>query len=68
MLLGAIRARVHVVHGEDDRVVPPRIGRELAALIAGAELTLLPNTGHNPQNERPEATTRVILDVLARSG
>ena len=55
-----------LLHGDSDRVVPPRVGQALAAEIPGAELTLLERTGHNPQNERPEATARAILAMLDR--
>lgn len=63
-LLGGIRAHVHLVHGDSDIVVPPRIGRELAAAIPNAELTVLERTGHAPQNERPDATAAIIHGML----
>jgi pimeloyl-ACP methyl ester carboxylesterase len=64
-LLAEIRVPVHVIHGVNDRVVPPRVGRELCAAIAGARLTMLERTGHNPQNERPELTAALIAETLA---
>jgi pimeloyl-ACP methyl ester carboxylesterase len=63
-LLGSICAAVHVVHGAADRVVPPRVARELAAAIPGAQLTMLDRTGHAPQNERPAETAAIILGML----
>lgn len=64
-ILGEIRVPVHVIHGADDRVIPARVGREIAARIPGAELTLLERTGHAPQNERPEATVTAIREMIA---
>jgi len=44
--LGALDTPALVVHGERDGLVPPTAGRELADLIPGAELVLLPDCGH----------------------
>lgn len=44
-----------VLWGESDRVVTPDYGREYAEAIPGAEFRLLPNTGHVPQVETPDA-------------
>lgn len=62
--LATIRGRVHVVHGDSDRVIPVRVGHEIAAAIPGATLTVLPRTGHEPQLERPDATVAAIRAVL----
>ena len=44
--LGAIAAPTLVVHGTEDRMVPPDNGRALAAAIPGAELRLLEDAAH----------------------
>ena len=44
--LSGLSLPVLVLHGDDDRLVPPRSGEELAALIPGARLELLPGCGH----------------------
>jgi pimeloyl-ACP methyl ester carboxylesterase len=62
--LGEIRAGVHVVHGANDRAVPPRVGKEIAEAIPNAQLTYLERTGHAPQNERPDANARIITAML----
>jgi len=46
---------VHVVWGASDRIVTPDAGRAIAAAIPGATFALLPNSGHLPQVETPEA-------------
>ncbi len=38
----------HVIFGEDDPIFPPEWGREFAAHIPGATLTIVPNEGHRP--------------------
>ncbi len=64
-LLAGLRVPVHVLHGDDDRIVPERVGREIANAVPGARLTVLPRIGHEPQLEAPEATVDVIRDALA---
>lgn len=49
-----------VVTGDTDRVIPPATARRYHALIPGSELLVLPQTGHLPQEERPE---RVVAEV-----
>ncbi len=43
---GACRCRLLVLHGDEDQLVPPAAGRQLAALIPGAQFELLPACGH----------------------
>lgn len=50
---GSIAAPTLVVWGKRDPVIPPRVGRRLAATIPGAELALL-DTGHVPHCSDPE--------------
>ena len=35
-----------VIHGSDDALIPPDAGREIAALIPGAELEVIEGMGH----------------------
>lgn len=35
-----------VIHGADDALIPPDAGREIASLIPGAELEVVPGMGH----------------------
>ncbi len=46
--LALIRCPVHVVHRRDDRAVPYRCGREVAAAIPGATLIPLQGSAHFP--------------------
>jgi 3-oxoadipate enol-lactonase len=56
-----------VVHGLEDKLVPPARGRELAGLIPGARLELIPACGHLLMTDAEEPTARVILEHLARA-
>jgi pimeloyl-ACP methyl ester carboxylesterase len=44
-----------VVGGEADRMVTPAYGKEFAAAIPGASFVLMPDAGHLPQIETPDA-------------
>lgn len=54
----AVRAPVHLWHGEQDGLVPIRMARHLHAELPGSVLTELPDTGHI-------GTLSVFGDVLA---
>ena len=49
-----------VVWGEADRIGDTDFGRAFAAAIPGAEFTLLPETGHLPQIETPDALVGTV--------
>ncbi|GIE76856.1 alpha/beta hydrolase [Actinoplanes philippinensis] len=63
--LGAVATPALVVWGEADRIGDPEFGRAYAAAIPGARFTLLPETGHLPQIETPEALTSVVTEFVA---
>jgi pimeloyl-ACP methyl ester carboxylesterase len=46
-LLRGLQLPTGVVHGDADPLVPPAAGRELAQLIPGASLDLVPGMGHD---------------------
>lgn len=57
-----------ILAGGDDRKVPPDMQRELADLVAGAELRLLPGAGHLAMLTHPDAFAEPLLAFLARIG
>jgi pimeloyl-ACP methyl ester carboxylesterase len=61
--LGGITAATLVIWGEADRMMTPGYGEEYAAAIPGAEFHVLPNAGHLPQVETPEAVL-VLFEKL----
>ncbi|MCQ8240073.1 alpha/beta fold hydrolase [Rhizosaccharibacter radicis] len=64
--LGAIRVPTLVVWGGDDRLVPLADGRDYAARIAGARLVVVPDCGHAPPVERPQAWLDAVQPFLGR--
>jgi pimeloyl-ACP methyl ester carboxylesterase len=56
--LPSMRCPVLVMCGKDDQLTPPDLSREIAALVPGAELVLLPRCGHMLTMEQPEAVNR----------
>ena len=64
-LLPQITAPTLVLCGESDVMTPPECSRELATLIPGARLELLPKCGHLLTWEQPERVNALLLDWLA---
>jgi proline iminopeptidase len=63
--LGEIRWPTLVIVGEQDWRTPPSASRAIAAGIPGAELLVLPNVGHFPYAEAPEAFSAAVGRFLA---
>ena len=69
------RSRLHelagvptlVLHGLDDRLVPPDRARDLARLIPGARLELMPDCGHILATDAESETAGAILEHLDRN-
>jgi pimeloyl-ACP methyl ester carboxylesterase len=55
-----------VLHGLEDVLVPPKRGRDLAELIPGARLVLIPGCGHILGTDAEEETAGAILEHLDR--
>ena len=66
--LGELAMPVLVVHGEEDRLVPVENGRELARLIPGAELRIVPNAGHLLGTDAEQESADALLGFFAASG
>lgn len=63
--LTAIRIPTLVVTGEHDRAVKPAESRRLAEEIPGAQLAVIADCGHLPQEERPEDFIGAVETFLA---
>jgi pimeloyl-ACP methyl ester carboxylesterase len=59
-----VRVPTLIVWGRNDRLIPVEEGERLAARIAGSRLAVLPDAGHLPQREQPEAFSRAVADFL----
>jgi pimeloyl-ACP methyl ester carboxylesterase len=62
--LGEIRQRTLILWGEEDRVFPAQVGRDLQRVIPSSTLVLIPKAGHIPQWERPEDVNPLIVNFL----
>jgi len=65
-VLGRIDAPSLVVTGADDWIAPAEVAGELAGKIPGAELAVLPDTGHFSFGERPEAFADLVRGFARR--
>jgi pimeloyl-ACP methyl ester carboxylesterase len=63
--LAGIRQPAIVVHGEQDRIIDPRVAQDLAGALPAAELIVMRGVGHAPQLEAPRHTARIV-ERLAR--
>lgn len=57
-----------VMTGEHDRAVKPQESIQLAKELPGAELAIIPDSGHLPQEETPQAFIDAVRGYLNRSG
>lgn len=64
-LLAAIDVPTLVLHGEDDRMVPPVNARVIADAIPGARLALVPEGRHGFFEEFAWVVTPTVLDFFA---
>jgi len=63
--LGQVRCPTLVLCGDGDLLTPPELSQEIAALIPGAQLQLLPRCGHMLTMEQPEAVNAALRAWLA---
>jgi pimeloyl-ACP methyl ester carboxylesterase len=59
-----IRVPTLVLFGAEDRIINPSAAQSFAERIAQARVVLLPNIGHLPMEEAPEATAAAIRQFL----
>jgi 3-oxoadipate enol-lactonase len=62
--LSRIRVPTLIVVGDQDRLTPPSVARDMADAIAGSSLVILRNAGHLANIEQPELFNQVLLDFL----
>jgi pimeloyl-ACP methyl ester carboxylesterase len=59
-----VRVPTLIVWGERDRMLPSSEGERLVSRIPDARLVILPDTGHLPQRERPEAFAAAVAGFV----
>jgi pimeloyl-ACP methyl ester carboxylesterase len=52
--------------GEADLVMPPELFDMIADHLPNAEVTIVPQAGHNVFWEQPESFNRMVLDFISR--
>jgi pimeloyl-ACP methyl ester carboxylesterase len=57
---------VMVIAGDDDHVIPTRHSQRLAEATPGSEFVLVPESGHDPQEEQPELFMRAVNRFLSK--
>lgn len=63
-LAASIHCPTLVIVGEEDVPTPPAIAREMTRAIGGAELAVIPQSGHLTNLERPEAFNAELARFL----
>ncbi len=63
--LPQITAPTLVIHGDSDRLVPPRNAEIIAARIPGATRVVIPHAGHILGTDQPEAARRAVTEFLS---
>jgi pimeloyl-ACP methyl ester carboxylesterase len=66
--LPAVRCPVLVACGDADLLTPPEHAQEMAQVIAGARLEIVPTCGHLLTWEQPARINALLLDWLASLG
>lgn len=64
--LADIRSPTLVIVGDEDKATSPATNRHIADTIPGAELKVLPRTGHIANLEEPELVTKLIRAFLGK--
>lgn len=64
--LPQVRVPTLMVTGDDDRLIPTAVSVELAVRFPHGELAVLPDCGHLPQEECPEAFLEAVEAFLER--
>jgi pimeloyl-ACP methyl ester carboxylesterase len=66
-LLGQVRQPATLVWGEKDRILPVRQAFWIKERLPQAELHILPEVGHAPQEEAPDTVNKIIIAFLESS-
>lgn len=62
--LESVRSPTVVLWGDRDPIAPLRTGQLLVGELPRSSLRVIPETGHTPMIERPEAFRRALLDAI----
>ena len=51
--------------GENDRIIPPVYAEDFSGLVAGAQVSIMPNAGHLLMIERAEVFASSVANFLS---
>jgi pimeloyl-ACP methyl ester carboxylesterase len=63
--LATIECPTLVLTGDQDNTIPNAMSVEMADGISGSRLVIIPDCGHMPQPEQPQATVAALVEWLA---
>jgi pimeloyl-ACP methyl ester carboxylesterase len=63
--LAKLKVPALIIAGAADTILPPRRQQFLAGLMPFGRSVIIPDAGHMPQLEQPEAVTKVLAEFLA---
>jgi pimeloyl-ACP methyl ester carboxylesterase len=66
--IGRVAVPTLIVWGREDRWIPLQQGRRLEAAIPGSRLVVVPECGHVPQEEKPQAFLAAVAPFLVSVG
>ncbi|MBI3702020.1 MAG: alpha/beta hydrolase [Afipia sp.] len=64
--LAAIKVPTLVLSSDEDKLIPNALSHEMASMIPGAKLVIVPNAGHMTPIEQPEAVGAALDEWFAR--
>ena len=62
--LGSITTPILILDGAKEEAIDLNQTKLMALLIPGAELVIMPDTGHFAMMEKPDEFNRIVLDFL----
>jgi len=65
-VISGIRMPTLILWGEQDEMIPLRVGQNLHKLIRDSELVVIPECGHLPELEKPAEFVRCLMEFLKR--
>ncbi|MHB1000293.1 MAG: alpha/beta fold hydrolase [Armatimonadota bacterium] len=57
---------IQIIWGRQDKVIPPKFGKKLCREAQNADLHIVENCRHTPQEEHPEETYRLLESFLKK--
>ena len=62
--LTRLKMPIHLLHGEEDILIPPQQAKQLVKILPHATFEVIPHAGHLPPVETPETTAVLIEKYL----